>query len=185
MKVKTYASLMLYIGAVLCFFLPFATVSCGGMHVITFTGQQLATGTHVTQAQMFGPPKLQNVPADPFASGAALIGIIGLIISVIGRKMGARFNLMTAWIGVLGFIDMLFLKSHLADQIQKQSQGVAKVEWLSGYTWALLFFLVAAAWSACEHLSDRKKRMLEKQWPKTTISDSPEGGAVASQPESV
>lgn len=184
MIVKPYASLLLYIGAVLCLFLPFATVSCGGMHVMTFTGQELATGTHITTVQMFGPPKSQHIPPNPFAAGAGMIGLLGVVLSVIGRRMGARFNLMAAWLGVFGFIDMLSLRSNLTDQIQKQSQGLASVEWLSGYTFAFLFFLAAAVWNVYESLLDRKKRTLEAN-SKPTNPDTPGDDTAAFPTESV
>jgi len=178
MKVKPYASLLLYIGAVLCLFLPFTSVSCGGIHVMPFTGQQLATGTQIITVQMFGPPKSQHIPPNPFAAAAAMIGLLGVVLSVIGRKMGARLNLIAFWLGVFGFINMLSLRSNLTDQLQKQAQGLAKVEWLCGYTLVLLFFLAAAVWNAYEPLLDRRKRTLEAT-SKHTSPDSPGDDATA------
>ena len=50
---KSIASVLLFVGSTLCFFLPFVTVSCGGVKAFTLTGEQLATGTTLTQPGAF------------------------------------------------------------------------------------------------------------------------------------
>lgn len=44
--------------ALICFFLPFVTVSCQGQKLMTFSGIQLVTGTTIQEPQMFGPPSV-------------------------------------------------------------------------------------------------------------------------------
>ena len=140
---KTIASVLLFAGSTLCFFLPFATVSCAGTKLFSLTGQQLATGTSVSQPGAFGAAQTQKVEADPFAAIAGLCAIAGVALSLIGRKMAAG----TAASGGLGAVSLLILHSRLEDQITKQSQGVAQVSFESGYTLAILLLIAGTAWN--------------------------------------
>jgi hypothetical protein len=140
---KSIASVLLFAGSTLCFFLPFATVSCGGIKVFTLTAQQLATGTTITQPQAFGASQTQKIDADPFAAIAGLCGIAGIALSLIGRRMAGG----AAASGGLGALSLLILRSRLGDQLQKQSQGLAQVSFESGYTLTLLLLIAGAAWN--------------------------------------
>jgi hypothetical protein len=133
----------MFVGNLLCFFLPFVTVSCGGVKAITLSGQQLATGTTLSEPQPFGPPQSQKVDADPFASLAALCAVVGIAFSVIGRKMATG----SAISGGAGTILLLILRSRLNEDIQKQGQGMLQNSFESGYTLALLLFIAGAAWN--------------------------------------
>jgi hypothetical protein len=149
---KSIASALLFAGSTLCFFLPFATVSCGGIKVFTLTGQQLATGTTITQPQAFGPAQTQKIEADPFAAIAGLCGIAGVALSLIGRKLAVG----AAASGGLGAFTLLVLRSRMEDQLQKQSQGVAQVNFESGYTLALLLLIAGTVWNIYLFLEGRR-----------------------------
>ena len=69
---KSLASALIFAGSLLCFFFPFVAISCGGVEAFTLTGQQLATGTSISQPQPFGPPQKQHIDPDPFAAIAGL-----------------------------------------------------------------------------------------------------------------
>jgi hypothetical protein len=140
---KSIASVLLFAGSTLCFFLPFATVSCGGIKVFTLTGQQLATGTTIAQPQSFGPSQTQKIEVDPFAAIAGVCAVAGVVLSLLGRKIAAG----TAASGGLGAVSLLVLHSRLEDQITKQSQGVAQVSFESGYILAILLLIVGTAWN--------------------------------------
>lgn len=140
---KQIASLLIFLGTTLCFFLPFMTVSCGGIEVFTLSGQQLATGTTLTQPQPFGPPQTQRLDADPFAAIAGVCAILGIVLSLIGRKMAS----MSAIASGVGVTSLFIMRSRLDAEIQKQSQGIASVNYESGFTAVVLLFLTAAAWN--------------------------------------
>lgn len=149
---KTIASVLLFAGSTLCFFLPFAIVSCGGVQVFSLTGQQLATGATISQPQAFGPAQKQKVEADPFAALAGLCAIAGVALSLIGRKLAVG----AAASGGLGAVSLLVLHSRLEDQITKQSQGVAQVSFEIGYTLALLLLIAGTAWNVYLFLQGRR-----------------------------
>ena len=144
MTSKLKVSPAIFIASILCFLLPFVTVSCGGQKVASFSGIQLATGTAVEQPQMFGPPQKQKVDPDPSAVVAALAAIAGLGLSF----LGARTALGPAVSGGIGAISLLFMKSRLDDQIVKQGHGMLQVNYETGFSLTLLLLLAGAAWNA-------------------------------------
>lgn len=122
---KSISSLLIYVGIALCFFLPFLTVSCGGLKAFTLTGQQLATGTTLTAPQAFGPPRAQKIRGDPFAAVAAACALVGVVLSLVGRS---AFG-VTAVIGGAGGASKFVMRTRLNSQIQQQGQGLATVNY--------------------------------------------------------
>ena len=149
---RSTASVLLFVGSVLCFFLPFVTVSCGGVKAFTLTGQQLATGTTLTQPQAFGPPQTQKIDADPFAAVAALCALTGIALSLIGRRIAAA----TAISGGVGGVSLLIMRSRLDAQLQTQGQGVATATYETGFTLAALLLVAGAAWNVYLFLQARR-----------------------------
>jgi len=140
---KLLGSTFIFLGTLLCFFLPFVTVSCQGMHVFTLTGQELATGTTITQPSAFGSPTRQRVSPDPFAAIAAMSAVSGLILSVFGRRMLRSVATSAA----VSAASLAVMKVHLDHQIQKQSMGMGQNNYLAGYFLALLLMAVSAIWN--------------------------------------
>lgn len=103
--------------ALFCFFLPFLTISCPAGR-FSFSGVQLATGTTIEEAQMFGEKRERTLPAEPLATGA---------------------------IGALNFILLLLLKSKLDQDAVVQGGGMLQVSWGAGYWLALLGYASTAA----------------------------------------
>ncbi len=149
---KSIASVLLFVGSALCFFLPFVTVSCGGVTAFTLTGQQLATGTTLSQPQPFGPPQTQKVSPDPFAVAAGLCAIAGIVLSLIGRRLASA----AAVSGGVGAVSLLIMRSRLNDQLQSQSQGLAKATYETGFTLAVLLLIAGAAWNIYLFLQTRR-----------------------------
>ena len=141
---KSTASLLVFLGAVLCFFLPFVTISCGGVEGVKLSGQQLASGTSIKQERAFGPPSMQPIDANPVAALAWLSAITGLCLSFAGRKMckSASFS------GGAGVLFLLILRSSLQARIEERTGGMATVHFNTGYVLALLLLLTGAVWNA-------------------------------------
>ena len=149
---SSVASVLLFVGSTLCFFLPFVTVSCGGMKAFTLTGQQMATGTTLTQPQPFGPPQAQKIGADPFAAIAWICAIAGIPLSLAGRKLAAG----TAVSGTAGAVALLVFHSRLDEQIQKQGEGMATVSSEAGFTLAVLLLIAGTAWNVYLFIQNRR-----------------------------
>ncbi len=125
----------------ICFSLPFVTVSCQQQPVITLTGIQLAAGISIKQPSLFAnQSKEQKIPSDPFTVLALISGVVGLGTSFIKAKKSA---IAPALSGATGSILLLIIKSKLDDEIIKQGQGLLIVTYGLGF-W-LAFFLFASA----------------------------------------
>jgi len=143
MNRKSLASILLFAGSALSFFLPFLTVSCAGENVLTLSGQQMATGTTMEQPQPFGPPRQQRIDPDPFAMVAALCGLAGIVLSIAGRRLAAG----AAISGAAGAVSLGVMASRMGGQIQSATQGMGRVDFQSGFFLALALMIAATAWN--------------------------------------
>jgi hypothetical protein len=175
---KSIASVLIFVGSVLCFFLPFVTVSCGGVTAFTLTGQQLATGTTLTQPQPFGPPQTQKVSPDPFAVVAGLCALAGIALSLIGRRLSSA----AAVSGGVGAVSLLIMRSRLSDQLQSQSQGLAKATYETGFTLAVLLLIAGAAWNVYLFLQTRRVGEASPLVPATRQSGNEHSPAQSGSP---
>ena|SRR5438270_5442484 len=149
---KSKVSPGLFVVTILCFLLPFITVSCNGQKVATFSGMQLATGTTLEEPQMFGRPQRKHVDPEPMASLALICAAAGLALSF----LGARAALAPAISGAVGALLLVVLQSKLESDITRQAQGMFRLEYESGFVLTLIFFLVAAAWNAWLFFAGRR-----------------------------
>jgi hypothetical protein len=138
-------SLALFVLALVCFLLPFATFSCGGQKVMSMTGMQMAIGTSIQEPQMFGPPKTRRLNPEPLAMLALISVVAGIGLSFLKGKRGI---LGAAGAGGFGAILLLALKSKIESDVTRQSGGVIQTEWETGFYFTLLLFLGAVAVSA-------------------------------------
>lgn len=124
--------------ALICFSLPWITVSCQGEKVATFTGIQLVTGTTVKEPQMFGPPKERKVNGEVIAMLAFATVIAGLGIGFLKGKKGA---IGSAVVGGVGTVLTLLLKSKLDNDILRETGGMLQVDYGAGFYLTLISFL--------------------------------------------
>jgi hypothetical protein len=140
---KSTASILLFAGSVLCFFLPFVTVSCGGQKLITLSGQQLATGSTIQEPMAFGPAKAQKTGVNPFASIAAICAIVGVGLSL----AGTRHATATAVSGAVGTVSLGIMGARMGDQVQHATQGIGQANLEIGFTLTFLLLVAATAWN--------------------------------------
>jgi hypothetical protein len=140
---KSKVSPVLFIVTVLCFLLPFVTVSCNGTKVATLSGTDLAFGTTIEQPQIYGPSVKKRTDAEPVATIAFLIAIAGIAVGF----LAARVPLASAITGGLGVLFLLILMGKLSSDVGKQAQGVFQLDYGVGFIMALILFLAAAGWN--------------------------------------
>jgi hypothetical protein len=140
---KSKVSPVLFIVTVLCFLLPFVTVSCNGQKIATLSGTELAFGTTIEQPQIYGPSVKKRTDAEPVATIAFLIAIAGIAVGF----LAARVPLASAITGGLGALFLLVLMGKLDSDVGKQAQGVLQIEYGAGLIMALLLFIAAAGWN--------------------------------------
>ena len=131
--------------ALLCFLLPFVTVSCSGQEVVSFTGVQLVFGTTVPQAQMIGPPQMQSVDPEPLAVVSFLCCLAAFGLSFIKSRKG---EIGTAALAGASFVALMMLKSTLEDEVAGKAMGALRVEYETGFWLVTLLVLGAGALAA-------------------------------------
>uniref|UniRef100_C6DZB4 DZANK-type domain-containing protein n=1 Tax=Geobacter sp. (strain M21) TaxID=443144 RepID=C6DZB4_GEOSM len=128
--------------AILCFCLPWVTVSCQQQKISTFTGIQMVTGTEVVEpgSGMFGgPAKKKQVEPNALAVVAVVAAVAAFFISLIAG--GA-----SAVPAVIGILVAFTLKSNIDQDIVKQGQGLLNVTYESGF-WAYVLLLTCGSLS--------------------------------------
>jgi hypothetical protein len=140
---KSIASILLFAGSLLCFFLPFVTVSCGGQKIFTLSGLQMATGTEVQEPQPFGTPKSQKIDPHPFATVAALCALAGVALSLTGTRLAAA----AAVSGAAGAVSLGVMASQMETEIQNATKGLGQVNVEVGFSLATTLLVAATAWN--------------------------------------
>ena len=119
--------------ALLCFVLPFVTVSCAGQTIGQITGVQLATGSVGQIGQnMPGAPAGGGAAAgnslDVFALGAALLIIAGLVATfLLARRRASMIAMACAALAALLLVFDVFvrIKGAVADRVRESGSGAS------------------------------------------------------------
>lgn len=159
---------------ILCFFLPFANLSCSGQTVMTLTGFQLITGTEYSDQNMMGQNmfdqnnennannKSREVQSQPMALFALIAAVAGLAVGFIRKKTTALISLVIA---VLGVVFLFLLKINMDGDAALSGQGIIKLEYQSGY-WLTIILFIAAAVVQWLIYNEKKK-------PESVIAETP------------
>lgn len=126
------------------FLLTFANVSCQGQRVASLSGVQLAFGTEIDNADMWGNKRPQKVQPEPLALLAFFAAIAGGALALIGPAT----RRLTSLAGGTGALLLVLLISKLERDATLHSSGMLDVSPGGGLLFAVLLFLVAAvlAW---------------------------------------
>jgi hypothetical protein len=124
----------------LCFFFTFAIVSCNGQPLVALTGIQMVTGSSVSAPQMFGPPKVQQIPPEPSVIVAFLCGIAALGVSLLPGK---KTSYISAGVSAIAVIALFIFKSNLDSEAMRQTGGMIHPEFGNGFWGAVIFFFGA------------------------------------------
>ncbi len=133
----------MYGAIIVCFLLPFITVSCTGQKVRTLTGLQLVTGTSVGRQNMFGEQRRQErVRPQPYAIAAFALAIAGFAASFLRRRTIRPY--LTA-MSAGGALCLLLLKTKLDQDIINSGQGLLQIDYDFGYWASFILFVLSAA----------------------------------------
>jgi len=146
---------MIFLATAVCFLFTFANVSCQGRTVASFTGIQLAFGTTVRNADMWGNPQAHKMSAEPLATLAFIVAVAGIAP---GFLRAMRF---TSALGVIGAFLLFLLKSQLDRDAATQSQGLFEITPGFGWAVAILLFLIAAVASGVIHFHEKQRREVD------------------------
>lgn len=119
--------------ALLCFFMPFTTVSCQGHQLWTVSGLQLANGTQVSEPGS-DPPKMRDIPSDPYVLAVLICSLVGLVVSFLPGS-ASRFG--TLGIALIGIALLVIFKVRTDADILKEGKGLLQVQYELGYFGAI------------------------------------------------
>lgn len=119
----------------LCFFLPFVTISCGGQEIVTFTQWDLIIGTKINT---------QEVDPNPIAVIILLVVLAGILVSFLKSRAGLILSAMS---GVIGFVATLALKFTIDNEIAKQGKRMLEADYRAGFYLSLILFIAAAGFN--------------------------------------
>lgn len=143
-----------YVACILCFLLPFLSLSCGGQKLMQLNGTQIAFGTSLDQsAQVLGSQTKQKIDGNPLATVALLCAIGGAVMSILRKG----FPLATGIAGVVGALCLLLLRSAVEGQVTQRGMGVITVSYEPGYIVTLLLLLGLGGWNLWLVWAGRRK----------------------------
>ena len=168
----------IFVVTVLCFLLPFVSISSGGAKVGTLSGVRVLTGATLNLPQ--AAEGMQRIDADPMAVFAVLCVLISLAMSFVATGGLALYPAMG---GVIGAASLLVMKFTLPAQIAKQDGGL-QASYQPGFFLALLALVAAAAWNFYL-FSQRAHTGEDVLVPSSALGDQPVSRSLAdaSRPE--
>ncbi|BAU23100.1 hypothetical protein THC_0708 [Caldimicrobium thiodismutans] len=137
----------------LCFFLPWITVSCNNNKIYSFSGINLVMGKKIQSPDdLFGPSKNLNkkesakekIVREWKAIIAFLAGIAGILTCFLIKANRVQ-GILTAVFGFLGGIFLFLLKNKFDSEMNEiitKSAGMINVEYHFGFWVSLLLFFV-------------------------------------------
>lgn len=144
---------------VLCFFLPFATVSCDSA-TTSFTGIQLVTHTVPAGGAVHEGPDCSADLSVCVERDAATTATVALAMALIGVLLGplgiARGPGWLAAVGLIALIKLLFAGGFFGPDIYTHT----------GYQLALMLF----AFLGCLHVRRAYRRKRPRRWPQLPLS---------------
>lgn len=139
--------------ALICFFLPWVTVSCQGHKIISLNGIQLVTGTTIEEPKVFkeleglyshiekpGRSSDNKIKGSILAMFALLASIGGIGLSFLRGKKGF---LGPAIAGITGVISLIALSERLNNKILQEGGGLLQLDYRAGFYLTLILFLSA------------------------------------------
>jgi len=140
---KKFRSLT-YAAILVCFLLPFASVSCPGAK-LSVSGLELVRGTTVQAPQAMGPAEPRRLNPEPLAQAAAACAVLGLLLSLV---TGSAVRIPFIVTGGAGAVLLFLLKNKLESAVGQQGismgMGMSLLKFETAFWLALLGFAAVA-----------------------------------------
>jgi hypothetical protein len=150
----------------ICFFLPFMSLSCQGKDIVTMTGLQMATGVEIANpaatlggslgnaASAAKPQKIDGSVPMGLAFVTAAAGLAATLL----LKDRFQKSLVPGVASGIGAIILLFVKSGADSEVMKQGSGMIQVSYGIGFYLALLLFITNAGVNGYQFMEERKQK---------------------------
>ncbi|MEC4990151.1 MAG: hypothetical protein SAJ37_15565, partial [Oscillatoria sp. PMC 1068.18] len=157
--IKKQISPAIFILILICFFLPFVTVSCQNREIVKLTGVQIAVGENLIKPSLFiGDVEREKIPSQPLATSALVCSCVGLVTSLLKSRRNA---IIPAIMGLIGAIFLWLLKLKIAQEALIKGEGFLKISYEFGFWLSLVLLAIAAifhAWIFFFPLSNQRER---------------------------
>jgi hypothetical protein len=145
----------------ICFFMPFLTLSCQSQDLMTLSGVQLGTGATMAQPSLYSSAQARQIPGEPLATLAIVSAGAGLATAFVLKHRKELIGSTAA--GAVGAIVMLALKSKIDGNILQQGQGMIRVKYEFGFWLTFLLFVAATGLNGWELKSGQTSKVSNKK----------------------
>ncbi len=158
----------------ICFFFPFAEISCNNVSYLSLSGKDLLRGKEMTKADVmefakraglekemgeYSDPQQQtkNIPPNPWAIIAFAMTAIGIIIGVVLRRFGTVIHLVTSAAAVISLIGLQLSMNTEYSYTNSLFKVELNIKYLPGYWLSLLLSGLVAGICLVVFLIERRK----------------------------
>jgi len=128
--------------AILAFFLPWTTLSCGGQKLYTFSGIDLAIGQTIKiPKDLLDNKKVKEVNTrEGVATIAFIVGIAGLLAGFLIKKEQIQKVILSVCGGSSGIL-LYLLKNRLSNEVSAQGGKIIDINYHFGFYASMVLFL--------------------------------------------
>jgi hypothetical protein len=144
----------LFILTIICFFMPFISISCNNKEVVKLTGFQLVTGSELKQTELLGQES-RRLPAQAWAF--IPFGLAGAGVAL-GFWKGRLASGLRSVCGAISVVSLLVLRAKLHDNLLQYPKLVFYVEFLPCFWITLSLFSVAVVVNAAAGLASFRQQ---------------------------
>ncbi len=181
----------------ICFFLPFAEISCNNIPFYSLNGKDLLRGKEITrdlfleyakrsgQEEAFlkaeeNPDTLfdtkamnEKMPANPWAVAAFVMAAIGVLAGVVLRRFGTVLHLVTSVATVIALMGLQISMNNEFSKTNSFVKMIVEVKFLAGYWMSLIISGLVAGISVIAFLIERKKEKHQQNFPDEKVNEAP------------
>ncbi|MEN1760315.1 hypothetical protein [Anoxynatronum sibiricum] len=134
----------IFLVILICFLMPFISISCDNETIASLSGLDLITGTDIS-----GGFSTEEVESNPYILVAALATVAGLVLGFMGKYLYAAFVAIAGTLSLIGF------RTEMSRSAAEVYPVMIKME--SGFWITLLLTVGAAALMGYYHFSQEKQ----------------------------
>jgi hypothetical protein len=129
----------------LCFFLPFINITCGGEKIASVSARELVTGGTLETPEQSdkggkGMELKGKIKSEPLAVVLLVFVVAGLVFSFLKKNV---FTILAAVSAGAALITQLMLRSKILQDIDKEGEKLLQIEMAFGF-WTILLLLIVA-----------------------------------------
>lgn len=125
--------------ALLCFFLPWVTVSCDRQPVVKLSGVQMVKGTTVATSGLTGDER--RISGEKLAMVACVLIVCALAVSFANMAGSGK---VSGALAIIAAALIIALKIKISKDVSKEGGGLLQLEMQFGYYLTLLSSIVAS-----------------------------------------